>query len=485
MNTPIIDENIRLDKEIYVVAETSDGSIKGKGTQSNPYRLNDLDILVPLLGNSIKINLLPGIYFTNGFRVPPWFIILGSNRKDVIIRLKSDIKQKNFNYPHIRMFADRMWSELFIAKNLTLDGNWNEQYADNHGNFKVELISVQTILGKAENIDVINFGCSARDYGKRGLEAFPLTFQTFSNGKPFNYSPEFRSMIGGNESQTYIEIVNCTVSRPHFFDGGFCTAIFARTNFPTDGDRQPFGSRETLAASIRNNYCNVPGGGAYGCAISEMIEFVGNIAEDCQAGYNTDTGQCSRIKILNNQFRRCSSGIHFFPYPGSTKVDISGNIIILKEPFYNKVLGRLDDSFGIWTGNVSNLNINRNYINFNPITASSFLGDTGYTDNNVIVPEKSNNSNTDDCKKIKQENESLTTELNNTKTNYNNLQREYASEKERLNNQLKAEIDKSNRNSEYYKTTISNIKSKILNHKNTVMSLPDYNGELWKGVESL
>ena len=351
-------EKFQLNQEIYAIGADSDG---GDGTREHPYRIKDgnLDNFLSILTDSCKLRLGPGVFYTKGFRAPKKFILIGSGKTKTKIKLVDNVQ--NYNFPHVRVISDNSWSEVFGIKDLTIDCNWNGQsVATTNGNFKIEAVVVQTIVGKAENIKVINFGCNGLDYGNAGFEAFPLSLHTFSNGEPFEYFAGYEGLIK-QEDLTSIEISECEVSSPHFLNGGYCTAIFAYTNFINAGDRQPQGKRTTRSALVRNNIVNVPGGIAYGSASSETIDFLGNIAYNSKCGFNFDTDIANRINIIGNQFISCNQGINFVPVRGD-KIVFGHNFFSIKEPFYNPVLRSFEESYGVRSANLLESSANYNYM---------------------------------------------------------------------------------------------------------------------------
>ena len=339
----VVDRDVLCDKTMYL-APGAGGGAGGAGTKDQPYRVTDLDNVINGFGKSLKLILSAGNYTTTGKKVPKRFALIGESPETVVIKLVDNVGAKNWGYPHVKMFCDDGWSEMFYMYGVTLDGNFQGQAeGPTHGNFKVEPLVVKAVRAKVENVDVINFGSSAKQYKETGLECFPLMLETFSNGTPYSYDPAYKNLIN-NEPSTFLEIVDCNVSKPHFYDGGYCTAIFVKTSNIGTGDRQPFGLRQTLAASIRNNVVNVPGGIGYGCAYSEMIEFIGNIANNTKCGFNADTGQVSNVSIVGNQFLFCNQGINYTPYPGSKGFVVDRNTFVMSEPFFNVVLGK-DEGF--------------------------------------------------------------------------------------------------------------------------------------------
>ena len=356
-------DNIQLTKEIFIAIDIVSN---GDGTKDKPFKApgGHLDGFVSQFGNSIKVNLFPGHYVTRGFRVPENFILegLGAHKEDTVIRLIGNVGDTNFNYPHIRMFAEKTWSNLFVIKNLTLDGNWqNQVMAGINGNYKIDLVVVRCTQGKAENIKIINFGANGKNYGMEGLEAFPLCFNTFSNGPPYKYHPQYLP-VNQREPQTYVEVSDCEVSNGNFLNGGYCTAIFVRTNQPDGGDRQVVGVRESPAAVIKNNVVSCGDGIAYGCGVAEMVKFENNKSISSKCGLNIDTGVINRIQITRNQFLDCNQGINIVPVIGSKNVIIKNNVITLTAPYFNKILKRYEPFYGINIKNVTETSIKNNYI---------------------------------------------------------------------------------------------------------------------------
>lgn len=341
----LLDKDVVCERILYVAPGTGGGT----GTKAQPYRTNDIDQVTNNYGKSLKIFLSPGSYTTTGKKVPKRFALIGESPETTVIKLIDNVGAKNWAYPHIKMFCDDSWSEMFYMYGVKLDGNFpGQSEGASHGNFKIEPLTVKAVRAKVENVDVINFGCSSKTYGENTLECFPLYLETFSNGAPYNYDAAYKNLVN-NEPLTFLEVVDCNVSQPYFYDGGYCTAIFVKSSNPNSGDRQPFGLRQTLAASVRNNIVNVPGGIAYGCAISEMVEFVGNIANNSKCGFNADTGQVNNVSIIGNQFLLCNQGVNYTPYNGSVGLIVDRNTFMMSEPFYNAILGKNEAFFWLNT----------------------------------------------------------------------------------------------------------------------------------------
>ena len=356
----IIDENnIKLSKEIYIVHSTSGG---GDGSKNDPYKApnGNLDSLISLFGESVKIYLGTGVFLTKGFKAPKSLILIGEGKNKTVIKLIDNAGSRNFAYPHSKIIADNMWSNLFVIRDLTLDCNWEGQGIDReNGNFKIEGLVVQVIQGKAQNIKVINFGSNGKSHKDNGLEAFPLSFLTFSNGHPFDYIPIFKGWEN-KENTTYVEVSDCEVIGGHGVHGGYFTAIFIRTN--NEADRQKVGVRTTIAGLVKNNYVSVPGGAAFGGASSEMVVYDGNTSKDSKCGFNFDTFRAERIQIINNKFLNCCQGINFTPSFNGVDIQINNNTITMGPPFFNPVLNLYENYYGINCAYISNSSANDNTI---------------------------------------------------------------------------------------------------------------------------
>lgn len=350
----ILDRDVKTEKTIYLASDSQSG---GDGTKDNPLKTNNFSSVVNSFGENVKFVLKPGAYSCAGNKLPKRCAIIAEIPKSVLIRLPNNATLA-LNYPHIRMLVDNGWSEMFYADGIIFDGNFQGQdAAPTHGNFKIEPIVVKAIRAKIENCSVINFGSSAKQYKDVGLECFPLFLETFSNGVPYQYDAAYTNLIN-NEPQTLVEIENCEVKFPYFYDGGYCTAIFIKSSNPQTGDRQPFGIRQTLSAIVKNNYVSVPGGIAYGCAISEMINFKGNVAYKSKCGFNADTGIINNIIIEGNQFIFVNQGINFTPSLGGKNLDILRNTFLMTEPFYNPVLSKNEEFYWLNTSVITNVKEN-------------------------------------------------------------------------------------------------------------------------------
>jgi hypothetical protein len=351
-------DSIALDTEIWVSPGVAN-TVTGTGTKINPYRPANgrIESIISLLGASVRLNLAAGLYYTNGFRVPKKIIISGAGIGKTEIKLL-DNANGALNFPHIRMImanAADGWSDLFGLQNCTINGNiQNQPEFKINGNYKIEPVVVYSVVAKASNVEVINFGSNGTNYilpdGNvigAGLEAFPLCLTTFANGDPFNYYDWAKRFID-IEAQTYVEISDCRVTDAHYIGGGYCTGVMPITNQKGMGDRQDVGVRNTLAGLVRNNFVSVGYGIAYGTAGSEMVRFEGNISKDTKCGFNCDTEHVTRIEIVGNQFINCSQGISFQPGYG-TGNKIEKNIFIMGKPAFNQLLKKNEPYYAIHT----------------------------------------------------------------------------------------------------------------------------------------
>ena len=92
----IIDENnIKLSKEIYIVHSTSGG---GDGSKNDPYKApnGNLDSLISLFGESVKIYLGTGVFLTKGFKAPKSLILIGEGKNKTVIKNRVSIANLSF-----------------------------------------------------------------------------------------------------------------------------------------------------------------------------------------------------------------------------------------------------------------------------------------------------------------------------------------------------------------------------------------------------
>ena len=189
----MIDEStIRLDREVFVA---SDAATDGDGSKSRPFRAPNglIDNLFSRFGRSCKVTLRAGQYWTATTPAIPWrFWLQGEGMDATNIKLVDNARSSR-GWPQIRMFSD--WgsvSNLFIAKDLTLDGNWQGQPdAQTNGKFKLDCIVVIATKAKVENVRIKNFGSNGKDSGREGFECFPLSLSTYSAGPPLQYFPVY------------------------------------------------------------------------------------------------------------------------------------------------------------------------------------------------------------------------------------------------------------------------------------------------------
>lgn len=341
-------ETLKFDHEIWLTP--GDGG--GDGTQKNPFRTRSITKHAAY-SKSLRMNLMPGEFHTAGFSAPPRFHLRGYGAR---VALKSTPDER-VSGPHACMIRSNGWSEIFAVEGVTLDGQARklidelEAAQPRHvGNVKVELVSVKTTVGFARSVKVQNFGSSAAAYLKlgfennAGLEAFPLCMWTYAGGPPWTYPATYQSLVRP-EDQTYLEITDCDVTDGVFRGGGYCTAIFVRTNQAGAGDRMPVGARTTTAALVVGNRVHdIADGIAYGCADSEAVEFIGNVALDVKCGFNFDTGVVNGLTLRANQFIRVNQGANL-QGTALTRLVRENNLIVLKEPYFNVLRGCEEGSY--------------------------------------------------------------------------------------------------------------------------------------------
>jgi hypothetical protein len=341
-------DTLTFDHEIWLTP--GDGG--GDGTQKNPFRTRSITKHAGY-SKSLRMHLMPGEFHTAGLVAPPRFHLKGY---DATVHLKSTPDER-VSGPHACMIRSNGWSEVFAVEGVALDGSADrlidqlEAAQPQHaGNVKVELVSVKTTVGFARGVKVRNFGSSAAAYLKlgvannAGLEAFPLCLWTYAGGPPWFYPPAYSSLVWPKD-QTYLEITDCDVTDGVFRGGGYCTAIFVRTNQVGAGDRMPVGTRTTTAALVAGNRVHdIADGIAYGCADSEAVEFIGNVATDVKCGFNFDTGVVDGLTLRANQFIRVNQGANLQGTALSGLVR-RNNLIVLKEPYFNSILGSEEASY--------------------------------------------------------------------------------------------------------------------------------------------
>jgi len=234
----------------------------------------------------------------------------------------------------------------FYLHGIEFNCNWDGQTEArrlNRGNFKLGAVCVRTWRGKIDSCTVKHFGCDGKSL-PIGNEVFPLRLETYTGGKPTEHYPAWASSLK-TEPTPCIQITKCSVTDPHFVDGGYCTAIFVKTSQPNAGDRLPLGVRTTRAAAVTLNRVVVPGGIAYGCAQSDDVFFEGNRCKDTKCAFNFDTGDLRNSRICDNAFFNVSQGINL--EGSSNNVKIEGNTIEVGKPFFNPVTGLDEISYAV------------------------------------------------------------------------------------------------------------------------------------------
>lgn len=351
-------DSIPVEREIWAAPDGL-AYLSGNGTKDKPYSIpgGDLDALLPLLGASCRLHLLAGEFVTRYFfHLPKTLLIHGAGMGVTTIKL-ADGATSGLYYPHVRMITDGgQFFTHFAATDLTLDGNWAGQ--PEHPNLKVQALAIQACRAHVRNVEIINCGANGTANGNAGLEAMPISLQTFANGNRELYFPSME-FLWGTEPTTRLEAIDCRVSLPHFVKGGTWTGIYIRTSLPAN--RQPAGTRTTEAALVRG--CTVVGSGGicFGGADLDYVTFEDNTGEGMCA-FNCDTLRADRVRIRNNRFFDCNTGINVSPSGNGQQVHIDGNFVQLGKPFWNAVMNRFEPQWGIQGKFLTKSRANRNTI---------------------------------------------------------------------------------------------------------------------------
>jgi hypothetical protein len=337
-------QSIPTERELWAVTDAAGGHNEtGYGAKDNPLRLGgDFNAVESFLGDSVRLHLAAGEYRTRGLVNTGTLILDGE--PGTVIKLRDNCIDGE-NFPAVRMFTDGgLWADIFCLVGVTLDGNWRNQPGSQSGNFKIEPVSVQTLVGRVANCTFRGWGCASADYPTNNkLEAFPCSLTTFANGDKNLYYPAYANV---SEPTTRLEILDNVIEFGTFRDGGYCTAAFVRTSLgESSGDRQPAGTRTTEAALIRGNRISVPGGIALGGAHLDEVTFERNdVAGKC--AFNLDTGGGWGVIIRNNRAFGVAQGPTLTPSSG-LDIWIENNLMEMGEPFFNPVLGALEEAWGI------------------------------------------------------------------------------------------------------------------------------------------
>ena len=335
---------IRVDRELWAAPDGIGGMLSGDGSQSRPYRVpgGSLDALLPVLGTSCRIRMLTGEFNVRHFSPPQKTVLLhGAGVSATKINLPPNCTDGPF-YPHIRMITDGgRYFTNFACTDMTIDGNWDAQPV--HPNLKIQALSIEACVAHLRNVEVVNCGANGTLSGDAGLEAMPISVQTFANGDRQHYFPSM-AFLWGAEPTTRLEVIDCRVRLSHFVKGGTETGIFIRTNSPAN--RQPAGTRTTEAALVRGCSVISPGGICYGGADLDMVTYEDNTGEGMCA-FNADSLTANRTTIQNNRFFNCATGINVSPEHGGSGIRIDGNIVQLGGKFWNSVLRRFEPQWGI------------------------------------------------------------------------------------------------------------------------------------------
>lgn len=372
---------IAVDRELWVAPEWSN-TLSGDGTQGRPYRLPEgrLDALLPFLGTSCRLRLLAGEFNVRNFQpLPKTLLIHGAGIAATKITLAPNATEGPF-YPHVRMITDGgRYFTHFVCTDMTIDGNWDNQPA--HPNLKIQALSIEACVAHIRNVEVVNCGADGTANGTNGLEAMPISVQTFANGDREFYYPSM-AYLWGSEPTTRLEVIDCVVERPHFLKGGTWTGIYGRTNSPAN--RQPSGTRTTEALLVRGCRVVGPGGICYGGADLDFATFEDNTGEGMCA-VNIDTLSADRVTIRGNRFFDCATGINVSPSGAGKRIRIDGNFIQIGKPFWNAVLSRSEPQWGIQSKFTTESSANRNTLLVPDVWGLTPLLGIDGLDNRVII----------------------------------------------------------------------------------------------------
>lgn len=346
---PVIYPDLRLEHEVWL-APKGQTSYNQNGSKDRPFVIEYIE---ERIGENKVHKLLPGEYKTRGIALP-FISAIVAPEKDVTILQDPNGR---FNYPHVRSIQDVNGSKFSYLYGLTIDGNaQNFPALESDGNFKVEPIVIRAWENTIDSCNVINFGSNGNSYPD-GLETFPITGKTWEGGTPWDkYVPDF-AYLARNEPIPYVRINNCNVTKPHFRNGGYSSAIFVETSMP--GNRFPFGVRDTVSALVENCSVETLGGIGYGAANADNCVWRNNRAFNCVCPFNADTGETKDFTFFNNVFVNCNTGPNFsVPLSG---LNFIRNIVQLSNhPWFNTKLGKSDPSwmFRLLAG--SSINVDSN-----------------------------------------------------------------------------------------------------------------------------
>ena len=299
--------------------------------------LNELNVtptsLPRTIPNSTVVRFAPGIYTLPGWMIPETSAWIGSDAGPVKLRIIPNPAGPTDRHTP-QAFARSLHCMLFYAHNIEFDMDWAAWMSirnTSNGNFKLGCVALAAWQFKMNKCTIRRFGSDGEAYGNAGNEVFPILAKSWAGPGP---NEQLRPPC--------IEVSNCLIEDPYFFDGGYGTAIHPQTN-QDRGDRFIMGTRTTQAAHIHDNTINIPGGIGLGAGGdsggTEQAIYENNIITG-KCMFNCDTGRAHKLIVRDNTFVGPQGPNLEAP---SSYCEFRNNHITITEPFFNKVLDKVED----------------------------------------------------------------------------------------------------------------------------------------------
>jgi hypothetical protein len=326
------------------------------------------------LDTNTKYLLTPGEYTTTGIALPEGgkFQFIIEDTANTLIKFRPGPAA----HPHRSLFTCNSYVLEGLFDGLRVDLGWDEFAAHREmfgDNFKLTLFGeVKFWEGKTVDFDISRGGASGSTAGIWN-EAFIVRMDTFRGER-----------LGEGLPVPCVEIANGRIHSCHFSPGAYGTLCFSQTNQGTDnGDREPIGTRTSIAAHIHDVEIDAPDAIALGCGGagagrgSEQVLFENIKVTDATCALNFDTGSAYNITVRDSEFH-CAAGINLVG--ANNTVSILDNTFVIGGPYRNRILHRDEPQYAVRVKNNMNTLVKGNtvYSDLEVNMVGSYIGDNKF-----------------------------------------------------------------------------------------------------------